>query len=250
MRVFSAFLMGFALSAQAAPFYLGADGKPLATERTVCQDKWVKMTTQDDGMQKLGMPIGIYRAKMSGGTAMCSGTLVDKDLFLTAAHCYESECSNISVTFGYLQDRFRQETFRCSEVVEKGSSGADDYLLIRLEGSPGAAWGYYPLSDQELEAGQSLLMIHHPGGRPMMVSQEGCKVYSVAGGYVNHRCDTEGGSSGGGILLPDYERPENTRVVGVHTLGGCNESATSYNSGPSIHHLAASSEVLKSLVRK
>ncbi len=246
--------MGLLLASHAfaAPYLVDAAGRPLgAVERTICGDNnMVKMIDQDEAMQKMGTPIGFYRAEMGGGTAMCSGTLVSKDLFLTARHCYESSCSGISVTFGRLERGEQQETFKCAEIVEKGTeANDDDYMLVRLEGNPGAAWGYYPLSDQELSPSDELLMIHHPGGRPMTVSRDECFFVGQVDGMVHHRCDTEGGSSGSGILVPDFDHPENTRVIGVHTLGGCNSDSSSSNSGPAIRHLIEKSALLKSLLK-
>jgi V8-like Glu-specific endopeptidase len=159
------------------------------------------------------------------------------------------------VTFGYLgsgmEKEGRQETFKCSEIVEQGGSkSADDFLIIRLEGSPGVNWGWYKLSDQKLTKSEELLMIHHPRGTPMKVSRKDCIYRGESGGLMEHRCDTEPGSSGAAILAPDYEHPENTSIVGVHTLGGCNNSPGSTNSGPSIRHLAEVSETIQDLLRQ
>ncbi len=83
----------------------------------------------------------------------------------------------------------------------------------------------------------------------MRVSREGCRFVAERSGLLAHRCDTLGGSSGSAILLADYSKPENTRVVGVHAFGGCNDNPESTNSGPSIGSLAEKSPLLRSLVR-
>src|SRR3954466_11826656 len=82
--------------------------------RTICgKDKMENMRDLDQSMQAMGKPIGILRS--SEGS--CTGTLIDKDLFLTAHHCL-AECSDMQVTFGYLN---RGETFKCKEIVETGN---------------------------------------------------------------------------------------------------------------------------------
>ena len=50
-------------------------------------------------------------------------------------------------------------------------------------------------------------MIHHPLASPMKVSQKGCEFVEEQDGLIKHRCDTQPGSSGSGILLPDYDHP-------------------------------------------
>jgi len=232
----------------AEPYFIGTTG-PFPVKRTICgSNDMLKMIDQNDDLRRMGTPIGIYKAKTGGGYAMCTGTLVSKDLFLTAKHCEEA-CSGISVTFGFLQ-RDRAETFPCKEIVESGNDSFNqDYLFIRLDGNPGAAWGWYDLSDRPLTKGQQLMMIHHPSATPMKVSLKECAFQRESSGLLEHRCDTESGSSGSAILLPDFEKPENTRVVGVHTLGGCNSSPSSTNSGPSIRYLATLSPLIRSLVK-
>ena len=234
--------------ATSAPFYTDGDGVPLSN--TICgEDKMVKMISEPEDFKKMGMPIGIYKLDEGGGAAWCTGTLIAKDLFITARHCY-GECSGITVTFGFLGTRKDQETFRCKEIVEKGGDAmSDDYMIVRLEGNPGTAWGWYDMADKELTKGQQLLMIHHPLASPMKVSQKGCEYQDEKDGLIEHRCDTQPGSSGSGILLPDFAHPENTRIIAIHTLGGCNDSPTSSNSGPSIHHLATISPLIKSMLR-
>ena len=83
----------------------------------------------------------------------------------------------------------------------------------------------------------------------MKVSRD-CYVSEQTDKFLNHRCDTQPGSSGSAIMDPDYAHPENTRIVGVHTLGGCNGAQSSYNSGPSMKHLVSISPLLKSMVKK
>lgn len=240
---------GFASPRVPAPLLLNESGTPLFTStRTVCgKNDMVPMLSQTADLQKMGGPIGIYTVKIGGATGKCTGTLIAKDLFLTAKHC-EGECKDIFVTFGYLRDKRDQEIFACKEIVEKGDDEYNnDYMIVRLEGTPGAQWGWYEPSTRALTQDQELLMIHHPSGTPMKVSSKNCQYKGENDGLMDHRCDTQPGSSGSAIMVPDYQNPEKTRIVGVHTLGGCNEGETAYNSGPSMSHLATISPMLKSL---
>jgi V8-like Glu-specific endopeptidase len=248
ISLFTASLNVFALP---RPLLLDRDGRPLFQEsaRTVCgNNDMTAMQTESDDLKKMGTPIGIWEVDMGGGTGMCTGTLISKDLMLTAQHC-EGECSGIEVTFGYLSEQ-RKEKFKCKEIVEKGDGSLDkDYLIIRLEGSPGVAWGWYDMSARKLDPGQALMMIHHPSGSPMKVSRKNCSLVEQKSDFISHRCDTQPGSSGAGILVPDFQHPANSRIIGVHTLGGCNQDETDFNSGPAIRHLAETSPLIRSMVK-
>lgn len=232
------------------PFIVDTKGRPLVTEeRTLCgADDMVAMVNSSSQLNAMGTPIGIYSATIDGGLGYCTGTLITKDLFLTAEHC-AAQCEDIKVTFGYLREG-REESFDCKQIVEKGDGNAEnDYFIIRLEGNPGVKWGWYDVSAQAVASGSQLLMIHHPKATPMKVSQKNCTLKSEEGGFLMHRCDTQSGSSGSAILLPNFEKPKETRIVGVHTLGGCDEAEESTNSGPSIRHLVEISPTLRAIAK-
>lgn len=229
--------------ASAEPLFLNDDGSPIAS-RTVCgKNDMENMIDLDEQLNSMGTPIGNLR----GGGLSCTGVMISNDVFLTARHCNVG-CANTKVTFGYLSRA--KETFACKETLAIGNSNNNqDYMALRLEGSPGVNWGYYDISDKPVAAGTDLLMIHHPGGTPMKVSRKNCKFMGESNGLISHSCDTNPGSSGSAVLIPDYDKPENSRVVAVHVLGGCNSSSTNYNKGPSIRHIVTLSPLLKSMVK-
>lgn len=237
-------------AAQLKPFFLNSpEGLNKSYSRSLCgTNDMVPMVDANSLLKEMGSPIGIYEGKVNGSTGYCTGTLITKDLFLTAKHC-AAKCEDIKITFGYLEEQ-REESFNCKELIEEGGEDYDsDYFIIRLEGNPGVKWGWYDVSSKAVPAGSELLMIHHPKATPMKVSQKNCKLKMEEGNFLTHRCDTEPGSSGAAILLPNYENPELTRIVGVHTLGGCDSDEESTNSGPSMRHLAEISTTLKALAR-
>lgn len=249
----------FALFVVFSASVFGTDRKPFfkdsnysshpISQRSLCgKDDMTPMLDFDSAFQEMGTPIGIYEAKVDGSTGYCTGTLITKDLFLTAEHC-ASKCADIKVTFGFLKES-RDESFSCKEIIEQGDSNYEnDYFIIRLEGNPGVKWGWYDVSAQPVSKGSELLMIHHPKATPMKVSKTNCFLKTEEGNFLTHRCDTQPGSSGAAILLPNYENPEASKIVGVHTLGGCSNDDESTNSGPSMRHLVEISPTLRSLAK-
>jgi V8-like Glu-specific endopeptidase len=236
--------------ASPSPWLTDGKGTPVfPASRSICgKNDMLAMKNASGGLQEMGTPVAILELDMGNGfQGHCTGTMISADLLLTAAHC-KVACNKITAHFGFLNDEY-QESFKCKEIVESGDSNAEnDYMIVRMEGNPGVGWGWYDVSGRVMQKNQNLLFIHHPQATPMKVSKE-CPVYSVEDGFINHRCDTEPGSSGSAIISPDYENPENSRVVGVHTLGGCNNSETSSNSGPAMSRLVTISPVLKEMAK-
>ncbi len=229
-------------------------GKVENASRTICGTNEMRpMIDEDEDMQALGNPIGQYREKgMFGASAKCTGTLISNDLFLTARHCVSGNtCESVQIAFNFLSKRGPEEVFQCAEVVEKGGgSNNDDYAILRLEGKPGVNWGFYPPAAGQATKSQALMMIHHPAGKPMQLSLEKCKVTETKGKMLHHRCDTEPGSSGSAILTRSQDFNA-IRIMGVHTLGGCQKTGTeSSNSGPLMSHLLTLSSTLTELAKK
>ena len=130
----------------------------------------------------------------------------------------------------------------------------EDYMVVRLSGNPAAKYGYYPLSDQDLDADTQLMLIGHPNGGVMQADWGNeCRYQRESNGTIKHRCDTSPGNSGSGILLPAVDEkgsftPEGTVIVGVHAFGGCDSGTSSYNSGPGMQYLSEFSEFIQSLI--
>lgn len=153
----------------------------------------------------------------------CSGTLIGKDLFLTASHCVEgSNATSKYVAFNYEKAKgsstvLPQTHYKVAEVIEEGGSYKIDYAILRLEGNPGEKFGFKKLAT-EPEKNSPLTIIQHPSGETKQV-EAGTRGLTNSGVYMGYGdIDTEPGSSGSGVL------DDKGSVVGVHTNGGCGMS--------------------------
>jgi V8-like Glu-specific endopeptidase len=170
--------------------------------------------------------VGAMAASSSSGK-YCSGTLVARDLFLTASHCVDSSTVGQVVSFNYERSGgpgsglLTESFYTISAVVH--DSSALDFALLRLSGDPGSSFPWTPLSSSGHGNGTAITLIQHPDGRPKEI--EAGSISSQSTDYYNYGdVDTEGGSSGSGILNDAGE------LIGVHTNGGCTMTGGS-NSG-------------------
>jgi hypothetical protein len=159
----------------------------------------------------------------------CSGTLIDNDLVLTAAHCFPSsdsvEVASGSVTFdfqttceggrpsGYAPRFFKIKRMeRCGwERTEGDTRGTLDYSILKIETPPtGLDFGPLGMRPDLPAIGEDALVGHHPQG---VVKKMGnrhtdprgsvavIESYSSEGGHaIGFGVDLTSGSSGSGLI--------------------------------------------------
>jgi V8-like Glu-specific endopeptidase len=189
-------------------------------------------------------PVGMH---VKRGLEWCSGTLITRDLFLTAGHCLISTVdeNNEKIRFDFQIDAVTGKVrggheYEVSQVLERIDSATYDYAIARLSHAPGDRYGYARIADRDPGGAELLSLIGHPDGVPKVVSngsESGAS--SLGDNWFRHTADTLGGSSGSGVLDQDG------LLVGVHTNGGCDTSGG--NSAMRMSAILAKSRVLKSL---
>lgn len=82
------------------------------------------------------------------------------------------------------------------------SSARPDFAVLRIKGAP-PAYALTP-SPSPVSGGEQVRLIHHPGGRPVEVSDPG-EVVQVGDDYADHLVPTEEGSSGAPVFNQNWE---------------------------------------------
>jgi V8-like Glu-specific endopeptidase len=160
----------------------------------------------------------------------CTGFLVTPRLMLTNEHCLSSEreAQSAELDFDYDRESAHAQTVRVKTLV-RASVGLD-YALVELE----SATKRTPLTMAAIGLAKSagdkpptLVIVQHPSGKIKHASIVDCitLVVDVPGltsspTDFEHRCDTEGGSSGS----PVHQLPSGF-VVGLHHWGKPQEGA-------------------------
>lgn len=200
------------------------------------------------------------------GIRWASGTLIDRDLFLTAGHAFDSSpgfwkvprqngtdkpiippeiARRMQVNFNYQVtpsgNLRREESFPILELLEYRYGGLD-YAIVRLGGNPGDKYGFTPISKEDGVVREMLCIIQHPEGLPKRIEAGPLTdIHSHQMGYDS--IDTLGGSSGSGILSA-----ATGKIVGVHTRGGCHLSVIGHNHGVRIGAIKTVSPAIKALL--
>jgi hypothetical protein len=149
-----------------------------------------------------------------------TGFLVGPNIFLTNYHVLPTPdlAQNCVVEFNYQKDwdghLEPSQTFLL-DPTKFMSNPKLDYTLCRVQGNPGAQYGYVDLSHIRTPAVNDYVsVIQHPYGGPKQLCLTDNKVSSVFGDYMQYTTDTEPGAWGS----PVFDRQWN--LVALHHKGG------------------------------
>ena len=175
-----------------------------------------------------------YKDQVAPG--YCSAFLIAPDLMATAGHCVNghTRCEQMGFAFGYALERpddqpvrvSRDEFYRCESIIGRlYNPGQErdallsaeywyDWAVIKLDRP---VTGHRPVKlappGERLERGAPLVMIGHPSGLPMKVT-EGAVVTSDKERYFNTNLDTYQGNSGSAVFGVEDERVHGILIRG------------------------------------
>lgn len=262
--------MGLALAAPAAAQTMGFDpsdfGKVSMPRRQSTGDAATHIESnkgafepiaeldQRDPLAKMAKPVGridiLLKDNKTGKQtgAHCTGELLPGDYVLTNHHCLPQSGEMTPVRAIIVMDFLTQDG-KGAKVFELDPKPVEfnanlDYAIAKAKGNPTATYGSVKLAATPTGGAPSLMVIHHPAGRPKVMSRFRCMATRQQGdaAEMRHRCDTLGGSSGS--LL--YNATNSG--IALHKQGGlAPNDPNSYNTATSMTALLQASPLLRKM---
>jgi Trypsin-like peptidase domain len=207
------------------------------------------------------------------GETWCTGTLIGKDIFITAGHCFDNTKEkyrlpvkdgqtistrkmaqlmkvNFNYQFAGTTNTLRPDTFDYPvlDTIEFKRGGLD-YAIILLgkdkDGNlPGDKFGFTELSKDEPAQNDQVIIIQHPLGLPKVIAGGNIQ---FSNSFITYgTIDTDYGSSGSGIISISRKK-----IIGIHTSGLCTGdfNETGSNSGVSISTIVQKSPLIKKIAK-
>ena len=144
--------------------------------------------------------------------AFCSGSLIGKNLMLTAGHCItsQSDCQKTSFVFNYnvkTKNKFpgqmnKNDVVGCKELIYRvqDNDGAD-FAIVRTDRDV-TDHAVLTLAKRsgKIAKGTELLMIGHPSGLPTKIEDGGKVRDNKSNGFFLATTDSYGGNSGSAVF--------------------------------------------------
>jgi V8-like Glu-specific endopeptidase len=210
----------------------------------------IRALRPDDEIRRTARSIGRVDvdARDESGTEVtwsCTGTLLPHGYVLTNHHCIPGHghqtVLRALIWLNYLEQDGRDARRFDLAVTPVETDEALDFSIVTVRGDATEFEGVR-LSDAPVQPDQSLIVIHHPERRPMVMTRFRCQAYSEQPdrNTLRHRCDTLPGSSGAMIFASGLGG------VALHFAGGMQPGDDhSFNSSTRMTALAAVSATIR-----
>jgi formylglycine-generating enzyme required for sulfatase activity len=208
---------------------------------------------EQDRFRRIALPVGRLDVLMASpvvpgnGYSNCTASILSARHIITNAHCFPQEQGGVRQAF-LLMDYYSDDNEGAVRRFEVRATPVErnvelDFAIAEVSGNPSAQFGRIALEPRDPEPGESLLIVHHPMGKPKHMTRGGCRAHApvaISGTDIRHRCDTLPGSSGSPILA------EGTgRMLGLHYGGALDAQVPgSFNSGKRLSEISSRSRIL------
>lgn len=154
----------------------------------------------------------------------CTVTHIGNGYALSAGHCFWSppkltenvNCDDIKIQWGFFENAPAYMVSRCEMILFEQRNSVNDFAIIKVSPIPKT---YVEIElNRKAQQGDDITIFSHPNQKPLHWSKN-CIVEKVLSNLfspetLQHKCDTEPGSSGAAIL------DVNTlKIVGIHNGG-------------------------------
>ena len=206
----------------------------------------------NDALRRLSAPIGrldilIQDATGQSSGASCTASLLAGNYIMTNSHCVpagpEQTVRAMSLMMNYITQGVAGDRYEVKTTPVEIDRDLD-YAILEVNGNPTQKYGAVRIMPAGAEPGQSMLMFHHPLGRPKVMTRFRCFAYKdQVEGQLRHRCDTLPGSSGSLVFSTQQE------TVGLHFLGGLDaKDESTFNTATRVDAILRVSTVLRQVI--
>ncbi|MUG94936.1 serine protease [Scytonema sp. UIC 10036] len=162
-----------------------------------------------ENFKALKVRSAVGRIESPKGNGIGTGVLLEKNLLLTCNHIFsKTQVQQAWVRLGYKTGSYGLEDIFELDMKFVCFHNRLDYALVRIKGEPPqqsiVVRNYTFLND-----GQDIRLIHHPLGKPVVISDIG-KIVQVGEDYIDHNISADEGSSGAPIFNTQWE------LVAIH----------------------------------
>lgn len=176
----------------------------------------------------------------------CTGFLVDKDIMISAGHCFETEsdCSSKKIIFDLDEKKqsengysvFNTAVFSCKRIIVQSFSDEADYSIIQLEKVPAGRKPLVLNTQKKISDDSKVFMVGHPMGLPQIYSKAARIVDNMNPSKFKAELDSFSGNSGSPVINAKTFQVEGILVGGQEDLvfdseNFCYRNMTYENSG-------------------
>lgn len=221
---FSSFVLVLALTFNSQNIFASS-----SVEKIIGEDDLVAVSATSDNIPLRFRSLVDAFGHMSMG---CTATHIGNGYVLTAGHCFyagdemmvDADCSDTTIEWGLRENKTPYLVSKCENIIAAQRNDESDFAIIKVSPVPPVAIA--PDLKRKAILGDSLTIFSHPEELPLRWSRicgvERIQHSDIPGDYIQHKCDTNPGSSGATII-----DAISLKVIGIHDGGVMGDDSSS-----------------------